>query len=116
MKIPEQGKLLRIFIGESDRWHHQPLYEAIVLKARELGLAGATVLRGPMGFGANSHLHTAKILRLSMDLPMVIEIVESEENIQRLLPCLEEMVLDGLVTLETVQVLKYRAKDDHPRG
>ena len=81
MKIPEQGKLLRIFIGESDRWHHQPLYEAIVLKARELGLAGATVLRGPMGFGANSRLHTAKILRLSMDLPMVIEIVDTPERI-----------------------------------
>jgi PII-like signaling protein len=109
MKIPEQGKLLRIFIGESDRWHHQPLYEAIVLKARELGLAGATVLRGPMGFGANSRLHTAKVLRLSMDLPMVIEIVDTDEKIQLLLPHLEEMVLEGLVTLEEVQVLKYRA-------
>ena len=109
MKIPEQGKLLRIFIGESDRWQHRPLYEAIVLKARELGLAGATVLRGPMGFGANSRLHTAKILRLSMDLPMVIEIVDTDENIQRLLPHLDEMVLEGLVTIEDVQVLKYRA-------
>jgi PII-like signaling protein len=109
MKIPEQGKLLRIFIGESDRWHHQPLYEAIVLKARELGLAGATVLRGPMGFGANSHLHTTKILRLSMDLPVVIEIVEIEEKIKLLLPHLDEMVLEGLVTLEDVQILKYRA-------
>src|SRR6266487_1171548 len=109
MKIPEQGKLLRIFIGESDRWHHQPLYEAIVLKARELGLAGATVLRGPMGFGAKSHLHTAKILRLSMDLPMVIEIVDAEENVQKLLPLLDEMVLDGLVTIEDVQVIKYWA-------
>lgn len=109
MKIPENGKLLRIFIGESDKWHHQPLYEAIVLKARELGLAGATVLRGPMGFGANSHLHTAKILRLSLDLPMVIEIVDSEENINKLLPLLDEMVVEGLVTLEDVRVLKYRA-------
>jgi PII-like signaling protein len=109
MKIPENGKLLRIFIGESDRWHHQPLYEAIVLKARELGLAGATVLRGPMGFGAKSHLHTAKILRLSMDLPIVIEIVDSEENINKMLPVLDEMVQDGLVTLEDVRVLKYRA-------
>ena len=109
MKIPEQSKLLRIFIGESDRWHHQPLYEAIVLKARELGLAGATVLRGPMGFGAKSHLHTAKILRLSMDLPMVIEIVDSAENINTLLPHLDEMVRDGLVTIEDVQVIKYRA-------
>jgi PII-like signaling protein len=114
LKIPEQGKLLRIFIGESDRWHHQPLYEAIVLKARELGLAGATVLRGPMGFGANSRLHTAKILRLSMDLPMVIEIVDTEEKVQLLLPHLEEMVLEGLVTLEEVQVLKYRANQEKP--
>jgi PII-like signaling protein len=109
MKIPENGKLLRIFIGESDRWHHQPLYEAIVLKARELGLAGATVLRGPMGFGAKSHLHTSKILRLSMDLPIIIEIVDSEENINKMIPHLDEMVQDGLVTLEDVRVLKYRA-------
>ena len=111
MKIPEDGKLLRVFIGESDRWHHQPLYEAIVLKARELGLAGATVLRGPMGFGANSHLHTAKILRLSMDLPIVIEMVDTEEKIQLLLPHLDEMVREGLVTLEDVRVLKYRANE-----
>jgi hypothetical protein len=109
MKIPENGKLLRIFIGESDRWHHQPLYEAIVLKARELGMAGATVLRGPMGFGANSRVHTAKILRLSMDLPIVIEIVDSEEKINLFLPHLDEMVTEGLVTLEDVRVLKYRA-------
>ena len=115
MKIPEQGKLLRIFVGESDRWHHQPLYEAIVLKARELGLAGATVLRGPMGFGANSRLHTAKILRLSMDLPMVIEIVDTDDKIKQLLPHLEEMVLEGLVTLEDVQVLKYRANQGKPQ-
>ena len=112
MKIPENGNLLRIFIGESDRWHHQPLYEAIVLKARELGLAGATVLRGPMGFGANSHLHTAKILRLSVDLPMVIEIVDSQENINRFLPHLDEMVLEGLVTIEDVRVIKYRANKE----
>lgn len=111
MKTQEFGKLLRIFIGESDRWHHQPLYEAIVLKARELGLAGATVLRGPMGFGATSHLHTAKILRLSLDLPMVIEIVDTEEKIKTLLPHLDEMVLEGLVTLENVQILKYRANE-----
>src|SRR4029434_7246557 len=100
MKILGQGKLLRIFIGESDRWHHQPLYEALVLKARELGLAGATVLRGPMGFGASSHLHTAKILRLSMDLPMVIEIVDAEQKVNLLLPHLDEMVSEGLVTIE----------------
>ncbi len=111
MKIPENGKLLRVFIGESDRWQHKPLYEAIVLKARELGLAGATVLRGPMGFGANSRLHTAKILRLSEDLPLIIEIVDSEEKINLLLPLLDEMMTDGLVTLEDVRVLKYRASD-----
>lgn len=109
MHLPEDGKLLRIFIGESDRHNHQPLYEAIVLKARELGLAGATVLRGPMGFGANSRLHTAKILRLSEDLPLIIEIVDTEENIQRLLPYLDTMLKGGLVTLEKVQVIKYRA-------
>jgi PII-like signaling protein len=114
MKIPEQGKLLRVFIGESDRWHHQPLYEAIVFKARELGLAGATVLRGPMGFGAKSHLHTSKILRLSMDLPIVIEIVDSEENVNKMIPLLDEMVQDGLVTLEDVRVLKYRATPPTP--
>jgi len=108
MKIPEQGKLLRIFIGESDRWHHQPLYEAIVLKARELGLAGATVLRGPMGFGANSRLHTAKILRISMDLPMVIEIVDSEEKVNAFLPVLDKMMGGGLVTLERAKVIRYR--------
>jgi PII-like signaling protein len=109
MKIPTEGKLLRIFIGESDRWHHHPLYEAIVQKARELGLAGATVLRGPMGFGAKSHMHTSKILRLSMDLPMVIEIVDSEEKIQAFIPHLDEMVAGGLITLEKVQVIKYVA-------
>jgi len=112
MKLQESGKRLRIYIGESDRWHHQPLYEAIVLKARELGLAGATVLRGPMGFGANSHLHTAKILRLSLDLPMIIEIVDIEEKIKTLVPHLDVMVLEGLVTLEDVQILKYRANPD----
>ncbi|MEX2117964.1 MAG: DUF190 domain-containing protein [Pirellulales bacterium] len=109
MKIPQEGWLLRIFIGESDRWHGSPLYEAIVMKARELHLAGATVLRGPMGFGANSRLHTAKILRLSEDLPMVIEIVDSKEKIDELMPHVDAMVSEGLVTLERVQVIKYRA-------
>ncbi len=109
MKIPEQGCLLRIFIGESDRWHGTPLYEAIVLKARELHLAGATVLRGPMGFGASSRIHTAKILRLSEDLPMVIEIVDSREKVDTLLPHVNEMVTRGLVTLEDVTVFKYIA-------
>ncbi len=109
MKIPQDGYLLRIFIGEGDHWHGKPLYEAIVLKARELQMAGATVLRGPMGFGAKSHLHTAKILRLSEDLPMIIEIVDAKEKIDALMPHIDAMVQDGLVTLERVQVIKYRA-------
>jgi len=109
MKIPEEGCLLRVFIGESDRWHGKPLYEAIVLKARELHLAGATVLRGPMGFGAHSRMHTTKILRLSQDLPVVIEIVDAEEKIEELLPHIDEMVEEGLVTMEKVRVMKYRA-------
>jgi PII-like signaling protein len=108
MKLDEDGYLLRIFIGESDRWHGKPLYEAIVLKARELHLAGATVMRGSMGFGANSRVHTVKILRLSEDLPLLIEIVDSKEKIDELLPHLDEMVTDGLVTLERVRVIKYR--------
>ena len=111
MKLEGEGKLLRIFIGESDRWHGKPLYEAIVLAARERGLAGATVLRGPMGFGANSHIHTAKILRLSEDLPMVIEIVDAEDKIRDFLPLLDEMVAEGLITLETVHVFRYRARE-----
>jgi len=108
MHLPEDAVLLRIFIGESDRYQHQPLYQAIVLKARELGLAGATVLRGPMGFGKSSHLHTAKILRLSMDLPMVIEIVDSDKKINVFLPALDEMMGGGLVTLEKVKVVRYQ--------
>ena len=108
MQLPEEATLLRIFVGESDRWQHQPLYEAIVMKARELHLAGATVLRGPMGFGAASRIHTAKILRLSMDLPMVIEIVDTEEKVQTLLPFLDEMMGGGLVTLERIKVIHYR--------
>ena len=111
MQIPHDAVLLRVFIGESDRWQHQPLYEAIVLKAREMHLAGATVLRGPMGFGKSSRLHTAKILRLSMDLPMVIEIVESEEKIQAFLPVLDEMMGGGMVTMEKVKCLHYRGKE-----
>lgn len=111
MDVPEDAMLLRIFVGENDRWHHQPLYEAIVIKARELHLAGATVLRGPMGFGAASRIHTAKILRLSMDLPMVIEIVDSEEKVNTLLPALDEMMGSGLVTLERVRVIHYRHVD-----
>src|ERR671939_2072673 len=107
MELPEEAVLLRIFGGESDRWRHQPLYEAIVLKAREMRLAGATVLRGPMGFGHSSRLHTAKILRLSGDLPLVIEIVDSEERIAAFLPVLEPMIGIGLVTTEKVQVIQY---------
>ena len=111
MHLPHDATLLRIFIGESDRWEHKPLYEAIVLKARELHLAGATVLRGPMGFGKSSRLHTAKILRLSMDLPLVIEIVDSEEKIQTFLPVLEKMIGGGLITLEKVKVLQYKGAE-----
>src|SRR6267143_369258 len=103
MQIPHEAVLLRIFIGESDRWRHQPLYEAIVMKAREMQLAGATVLRGPMGFGKSSLIHTDKILRLSLDLPLVIEIVDSEEKINEFLPALDEMMDSGLVTLEKLQ-------------
>jgi len=108
MHLPEDAVLLRIFIGESDRCQHRPLYEAIVLKARELELAGATVLRGPMGFGKSSHLHTAKILRLSMDLPIVIEIVDTARKITAFLPVLDEMMGGGLVTLERTKVIRYR--------
>src|SRR5256714_12307435 len=110
MQIPQDAVLLRIFIGESDRWQHKPLYEAIVLKAREMHLAGATVLRGPMGFGKSSRLHTAKILRLSMDLPLVIEIVDSEEKIQQFLPVLDQMMQGGLLTMEKVNVIHYRGQ------
>jgi uncharacterized protein len=108
MHLPEDAVLLRIFIGESDRYQNQPLYEAIVLKARELQLAGATVLRGPMGFGKSSHLHTAKILRLSMDLPIVIEIVDTEEKVNAFLAALDEMIGGGLVTLERAKVIRYQ--------
>jgi len=108
MQLPQDAMLLRIFIGENDRHQHQPLYEAIVLAARERGLAGATVIRGPMGYGASSRLHTAKILRLSEDLPLIVEIVDSEEKIKAFLPILEIMMTaSGLVTLEKVQVIRY---------
>ncbi len=107
MQVPEQAMLLRIFLGENDRADGRPLYEALVLKAREMHLAGATVLRGPMGFGARSRLHTAKILRLSEDLPMVVELVDGEEKIQDFLAAIEPMMDGGLVTLEKVQVVRY---------
>lgn len=108
MKLPENGLLLRIFVGETDIVGSRPLYEAIVVKARELNLAGATVLRGIMGFGAESRIHTAKILRLSEDLPIIVEIVDTEDNINKILPFLDEHVKEGLITLENVKVIKYR--------
>ena len=108
MQIPHEAVLLRIFIGESDRWEHKPLYEAIVLKAREMHLAGATVIKGVMGYGASSRLHTAKVLRLSEDLPVLVEIVDSREKLERLLPFLEQTVTHGLVTLERAEVIWYR--------
>lgn len=108
MDLPVESVLLRIFIGESDRHGGRPLYEAIVLKAREAGLAGATVLRSPMGFGATSRLHTAKILRLSDDLPMIVEIVDDEAKIEAFLPLLDGMIGGGLVTLEKARVIHYR--------
>ena len=110
MQIPQEAVLLRIFIGENDRFEHHPLYEAIVLKAREMHLGGATVLRGPMGFGHSSRLHTAKILRLSEDLPFVIEIVDSEQKIDEFLPVLDTMMGSGLVTIEKIKVLQYGTK------
>jgi uncharacterized protein len=107
MQLPKDAVLLRIFFGEADKYQGRPLYEAIVMKARELHLAGATVLRGPMGFGHSSRVHTAKILRLSEDLPLLIEIVDAEEKIDAFLPVLDGMMGSGLVTLEKVKVLQY---------
>ena len=109
MHIEHDALLLRIFMGEQDRCGHRPLYEAIVLKAREMKLAGATVLRGPMGFGHSSHLHTTKVLRLSQDLPVVVEVVEDSGRVERILPALDEMIGGGLITLEKVRVILYRA-------
>lgn len=108
MKIEGEGKLLRIFIGESDRWEGAPLYEAIVRKVRKAGYAGATVLRGIEGFGAHSRLHTARILRLSEDLPIVIEIADTAARIDALIPILDGMIKEGLVTLERIEIVKYR--------
>ena len=109
MKIPSEGKLLRVFVGEADRWEGQPLYEAIVHEAKRRGLAGATAWKGFMGFGAHSRMHTAKILRLSEDLPIVIEIVDAAEKIEAFLPHLDAMVQEGLVTLERAEVILYRS-------
>ena len=108
MKLPEEGMLLRIFIGESDSFKGKPLYEQIVLKARELNLAGATVIHGTMGFGAGSRIHTSKIVRLSEDLPIIIELVDTEEKLNSLMPFLDETVEEGLITMERVKVVKYR--------
>jgi PII-like signaling protein len=107
MQVPRDAVLLRIYFGEDEKAGHLPLYEAIVLKAREMHLAGATVLRGPMGFGKSSRIHTAKILRLSEDLPIVVEIVDAEEKINAFLGALDGMIGSGLVTLEKVKVLQY---------
>ncbi len=115
MHLPHEAELLRIFIGESDRHGHRPLYEAIVQLAREKGLAGATVLRGIMGFGAHSRMHTAKILRLSEDLPIVIEIVDTPERIEAFLPQIDGMIAEGLVTLEKVRVIAYRHTESKER-
>jgi PII-like signaling protein len=110
MKESEDGVLLRIYVGEADRCLGHPLYEAIVLKARELNMAGATVLKGIMGYGANSRIHTTKILRLSEDLPIVVEIADSRKHIESIMPFLDEHVKDGLITMETVRVIRYRAE------
>ncbi len=110
MKLEGEGRLLRIFVGEADQWHGKPLYQAIVERARGEGVAGATVLRGIEGYGASSHIHTAQVLRLSGDLPVVVEIVDRAERIDALLPVLDEMVKEGLVTLENVRVITYRGR------
>jgi PII-like signaling protein len=112
MRLDGTGLLARIYIGESDTWHGRPLYEAIVHMLRERGLAGATVLRGIEGFGAKQHLHTTRILSLSQDLPILIEIVDQEDRLRAILPELDAMVADGLITLERVEVIAYRAKRD----
>ena len=111
-RLEGDGKLLRLFIGESDTWHGKPLYQAIVERVRTEGLAGATVVRGIEGFGADSHLHTSRILRLSEDLPVVIEIVDTAEQIDRIVPILDEMVTEGMLTLERVQIVSYRSSAD----
>jgi PII-like signaling protein len=111
-RIEGEGKLLRLFIGESDTWHGRPLYQAIVERVRAEGLAGATVIRGIEGFGADSRLHTSRILRLSEDLPVLIEIVDTAEQIDRVVPLLDEMVAEGMLTLERVQIVSYRSSAD----
>ncbi|MDQ7054687.1 MAG: DUF190 domain-containing protein [candidate division KSB1 bacterium] len=109
MKIEGEGKLLRIFIGEADRYEGKPLYHALVEKAREMGMAGATVIRGVMGFGAHSRLHSARLLRLSEDLPLIIEIVDTDEKVRRYVEEIDDMFQDGLITIEKAEVIRYRA-------
>lgn len=113
MKLPSEAELLRIFIGEGDKYEGKPLYEAIVNLARQKGMAGATVIRGVMGFGAHSRMHTAKVLRFSEDLPIIIEIVDKPEKIQQLLPEFDDMIEEGLVTLEKIRVMAYRYKNEN---
>lgn len=112
MKIEGEGQLVRIFIGESDTWHGKPLYRAIVERVREAGLAGATVLHGIEGFGAHSRIHTTRILRLSEDLPVIVEIVDRPDRVEAILPLLDEMIAEGLITVERVQIIAYRAKNE----
>jgi uncharacterized protein len=116
MQIPHDAVLLRIFFGEGDQFQHRPLYEAIVLKAREVHLAGATVLRGHIGYGHSSHIHTTKILRLAQDLPVIVEIVDSEDKINAFLPVLDSMMSSGLITIEKVKVLQYGTEMTHIPG
>ena len=116
MKLLGKQKLLRVFVGEQDKWEGRPLYEAIVEEARALGMAGATVLKGCLGYGAKAHIHSAKLLYISEDLPMVVEVVDTEAKVKTLLPKLDAMVKDGLVTMETVDVIVYRADAGTPRA
>ncbi|HEY5550392.1 MAG TPA: DUF190 domain-containing protein [Opitutaceae bacterium] len=113
IELPRESLLLRIFIGEDDRWRDQPLVEALVLRAREMHLAGATVVRGAIGFGKSSRLHTSRLLRLSQDLPVIIEIVDTEEKINSFLPVIDQMMTGGLVTLEKAQVIRHVAENEH---
>jgi uncharacterized protein len=115
MQVPHDAVLLRIFFGEDDRCEHHPLYEAVVLKAREVHLAGTTVLRGHVGYGHSTHIHTTKILRLAEDLPVIIEIVDSEDKINAFLPMLDAMMTSGLITMEKVKVLQYGTETSHAR-
>lgn len=115
MRLPEEGQLLRVFIGEDDKYKGKPLYEVIVEKARELNLAGATVLKGTMGYGAHSRLHTSKVLRLSESLPVVIEIIDKEERINLLLPFIDEHVQEGLVTIEEIKIIQYRHNEQNKK-